>query len=189
MVVVGAIPVALVCAAIRAESEGSPIYAQRRVGRDGRPIRVYKLRSMYADADDVERYLTPEQLDQWHRERKVDEDPRITRVGRVIRSTSIDELPQFLNVLTGELSVIGPRPITDEELEGSFTEQERRDLLSVRPGITGLWQAGERNGATFETGRRQEIELTYVRDASAALDARVFFATFGAMFGRKRTGR
>lgn len=155
----------------------------------GQPIRVLKLRTMYSDADDVEKYLSAEQLQQWHSERKVDDDPRITRIGRVLRAASLDEVPQFLNVLSGALSVIGPRPITSEELERHFTPAQRRELLSVRPGITGLWQAGERNGATFETGRRQAIELGYVRNASLKLDASIFFSTFGVMFGSKRTGR
>lgn len=189
VIVVGAIPIAIVCGAICAESEGAPIYSQTRVGRDGKRIRVLKLRSMVSDADDVEKYLSQEQLAQWRRERKVDADPRITKVGQFIRSTSIDEIPQFLNVFAGDLSVIGPRPITIDELEQHFTAEGRKALLSVRPGITGPWQAGERNEATFESGRRQQIELGYIRDAGIAEDARVFFATFGAMFGKKRSGR
>lgn len=189
VVVVGVIPIGLVCLAISLESKGSPVYSQERMGRGGKPIRVLKLRSMYADADDVQKYLSPRQLAQWRAERKVDDDPRITKVGRIIRATSIDEIPQFLNVLTGQLSVIGPRPITLGELDQHFTPGQRRVLLSVRPGITGLWQVGERNGATFETGRRQQIELSYVHNASLALDWRIFWSTFGAMFGHRRSGR
>lgn len=189
IVILGFIPMALICLGICLESDGSPVYTQERMGKNGKSIRVLKLRSMYVDADNVQKYLTPEQLAQWKSERKVDNDPRITKIGRVIRATSIDEIPQFLNVLCGQLSVIGPRPITRDELEQHFTPGQRRELLSVRPGITGLWQAGERNGATFETGRRQQIELSYVRDASLALDCRIFWSTFGAMFGHKRSGR
>lgn len=188
-IVLGAIPVALLCVAIRFESKGSPLYMQERMGKDGRPIRIVKLRSMYKDADNVEKYLTPRQLSQWKTERKVDDDPRITKIGRFIRATSIDEIPQFLNVFVGQLSVIGPRPITCDELELHFTPDQQRSLLSVRPGITGLWQTGERNKATFETGRRQQIELSYVHDASFALDWRIFWSTFGVMFGNKRSGR
>ena len=156
---------------------------------NGRVIRVLKLRSMVADAGDVEKYLSPGQLRQWQVERKVDDDPRVTRVGGFIRKTSLDELPQFLNVLVGDLAVIGPRPITKAELDQHFTVAEREELLSVRPGITGLWQATERNQATFESGRRQRIELHYVRERGFAMDARCFFGTFGAMFGKKATGR
>ena len=112
-----AIPMAGVCAAICVESPGCPVYTQERVGRGGRVIRVLKLRSMVPDANDVRKYLSPEQLHQWEVERKVDDDPRITKVGQFIRKFSIDEVPQFLNVLKGDLSVIGPRPITRDELE------------------------------------------------------------------------
>ena len=184
-----AVPVAAACVAICLETPGAPVYAQERVGMNGRVIRVLKLRSMVVDAGDVEKYLSPGQLRQWQVERKVDDDPRVTRVGGFIRKTSLDELPQFLNVLTGDLAVIGPRPITEAELDQHFTAAEREELLSVRPGITGLWQATERNEATFESGRRQQIELRYVRDRGFAMDARCFFGTFGAMFGKKATGR
>ena len=134
------IPIAIVCALISLESPGSPMYTQERVGRGGRTIKILKLRSMVADAGDVQKYLSPEQLHQWEVERKVDDDPRITKVGRFIRKCSIDEMPQFLNVLNGDLSVIGPRPITRDELEQHFTDEEKAELLSVQPGITGLWQ-------------------------------------------------
>ena len=152
-------------------------------------IRVLKLRSMVADANDVRKYLNPEQLHQWEVERKVDDDPRITKVGQFIRKCSIDEVPQFLNVLKGDLSVIGPRPITRDELDQHFTEEEKDELLSVAPGITGLWQATDRNAATFESGLRQKIELHYVRNRCFRTDWKCFTGTFSAMFGKKRTGR
>ena len=145
------IPIAVVCALISLESPGSPMYAQERVGKGGKTIRIFKLRSMVADAGNVQKYLSPEQLHQWEVERKVDDDPRITKIGQFIRKCSIDEMPQFLNVLNGDLSVIGPRPITRDELEQHFTDEEKAELLSVQPGITGLWQATDRNEATFES--------------------------------------
>lgn len=187
VIVVGLVPCALLSAAIAFDTMGSPIYTQERVGRLGKPFRIYKFRTMVVDADDVEKYLTPAQLAQWERERKVDGDPRITRLGRVLRRTSLDELPQFLNVLAGQLSVIGPRAITMAELEHYGSDAPL--LLSVPQGVTGAWQAGPRNEATFENGERQEIELGYARHASLGEDVRVFGATFGAMFGRKATGR
>lgn len=183
------IPIAIVCALISLESPGSPMYTQERVGRGGRTIKIFKLRSMVADAGDVQKYLSPEQLHQWEVERKVDDDPRITKVGRFIRKCSIDEMPQFLNVMNGDLSVIGPRPITRDELEQHFTDEEKAELLSVQPGITGLWQATDRNEATFESGLRQKIELRYVRNRCFRMDWKCFTGTFGAMFGKKRTGR
>lgn len=183
------IPIAIVCALISLESPGSPMYTQERVGKGGKTIKIFKLRSMVADAGDVQKYLSPEQLHQWEVERKVDDDPRITRVGRIIRKCSIDEIPQFLNVLNGDLSVIGPRPITRDELEQHFTDEEKAELLSVQPGITGLWQATDRNAATFESGLRQKIELRYVQNRCFRMDWKCFTGTFGAMFGKKRTGR
>lgn len=187
VIAVGLVPCALLSAAIAADTKGSPIYCQERIGRLGRPFRIYKFRTMVADADDVEKHLSPEQLAQWRRERKVDDDPRVTHLGCVLRKTSLDELPQFANVLLGQLSIIGPRAITSDELIEYGVDVPL--LLSVPQGITGAWQAGARNGATFETGERQRIELEYVRCASLREDARVFLATFGAMFGKRKTGR
>lgn len=187
VVAVGLVPCALLSVAIAVDTKGMPIYSQVRAGRLGRPFRIYKFRSMVADADNVEKYLTPTQLVQWERERKVDDDPRITRLGRILRKTSLDELPQFVNVLTGEMSVIGPRAITYDEL-GEYGE-DASFLLSVPQGVTGAWQVDARNGATFETGERQAMELEYVRHASVREDMRVFLATFGVMFGNRKTGR
>ena len=181
------IPCAILSAAIALDTKGAPLYSQVRVGRHGKPFRIYKFRSMVADADNVEKYLSPEQLAMWNRERKVDDDPRITKLGRIIRKTSIDELPQFLNVLFGQISIIGPRPITYDELN-EFGDDAAL-LCSVPGGITGLWQSSRRNNATFESGERQKIELEYVRNAGVAMDARCFFGTFGAMFGKNKTGK
>lgn len=177
---VGLVPGALLCLAIRLDSPGAPIFSQERVGLGGRPIRIYKFRTMVADAHEhPERYMTPNQLEVWSREQKLDDDPRVTRVGRLLRRTSLDEVPQFLNVLRGDLSVIGPRPVTQAEtLEFG---DAREEFLSVKPGITGWWQVTARNDATWETGNRQRIELFYVRHASLALDLRVFVRTFRAM--------
>lgn len=185
--IVGLIPVALLCLVIRLESPGSPIYLQERVGYRGKPLRILKLRTMVADSDDVEKHLSPEQLTQWERERKVDDDPRVTKVGHFLRKTSLDELPQFLNVLAGQMSVVGPRPVVEDEL--AAYGDDAAELLSVKPGITGWWQVRARNDATYEDGNRQELELFYVRNASLAMDARVFSRTFGIMFGKGRTGR
>lgn len=186
LTIVGFIPCAVLAIAIAADTKGTPVYSQVRVGRYGKPFHIFKFRTMVADADNVEKYLTPVQLVVWKRERKVDDDPRITRLGRVLRKTSIDELPQFINVLLGQISVIGPRPISYDELEHFGNDAAL--LCSVPGGITGLWQSSKRNDATFETGERQKIELRYVKEASLGLDAKCFFDTFGAMFD-KITGR
>lgn len=187
VIAVGLVPCALLSIAIVFDTMGSPIYTQERVGRLGKSFRIYKFRSMVADADDVEKYLDAEQLVQWQREHKVDDDPRITRLGNILRKTSLDELPQFLNVFVGQMSIIGPRAITFDELREYGADTPL--LLSVPQGVTGAWQAGARNGATFESGERQRIELGYVRQASLCEDLRVFLATFGAMFGKRKSGR
>ena len=186
--VIAAIPVAVASAAIAIESPGKPFFRQERIGQYGKPIRIFKLRSMVADAHtNPQKYMTLEQYAVWKREQKLDDDPRVTKVGRVLRRTSLDELPQFLNVLNGDMSVIGPRPVTIEE---TYEFGNVRDeVLSVRPGITGLWQSTDRNEATWENGRRQKLELEYVRNRGFAMDARCFFGTFGAMFGKNKTGR
>lgn len=187
VIVIGFIPGLVLSLAIVADTKGSPIYSQTRIGRLGRTFRIYKFRTMVADSDDVEKYLDAEQLEQWHSERKVDNDPRITPLGRKLRRSSIDEIPNFLNVLKGDMSVIGPRAVSSEEIEWFGDDAET--VLSVPAGITGLWQATQRNDATFESGERQRIELEYARNAGFAMDARCFVGTFGAMFGKRRSGR
>lgn len=185
VVVIGFVPGAILAVAVAKDTGGNPIYSQERVGKSGKPFKILKFRSMVADADDVEKHLNPVQLEQWLRERKVDDDPRITKLGHFLRKTSVDEFPQFINVFLGQMSVIGPRAITKDELH--FFGSQQSVLLSIRPGITGLWQTGPRNDYTFESGKRQELELTYVREASLALDFKLFFKTFASMVGG--TGR
>ena len=157
VVVVGLAPIALLLLIIRLESPGSPIYRQERIGYRGQPLRIFKLRTMVADSDDVEKHLSPEQLAQWRSERKVEDDPRVTRVGRFLRRTSLDELPQFLNVLAGSMSIVGPRPVVADELPAYGTDVDA--FLSMKPGITGWWQVQARNDATYEDGSRQQLEL------------------------------
>lgn len=184
---VGLVPGLVLSAFIARDTGGSPIYSQERVGMGGRAFRIYKFRTMVADSDDVEKYLSAEQLAQWRSERKVDGDPRITPLGRKLRRTSIDEVPNFVNVLRGDMSVVGPRAVSRDEV--AWFGEDAEELLSVPAGITGLWQVSARNDATFESGERQHIELEYVRNAGFAMDVRCFFRTFGAMFGKGRSGR
>lgn len=175
-----AIPVAAACVAICVDTPGKPFFRQERIGQGGKRIYIFKLRTMVADAHEhPEKYMTPTQLETWMREQKLDNDPRVTRVGRMLRHTSLDELPQFLNVLTGDLSVIGPRPVT---LEETYEYGNARDeVLACKPGITGWWAATDRNDSTWNSGQRQARELFYVRHQSIGLDARVFVKTFKAM--------
>jgi len=179
VIVVGIIPGAVLSVFVARDTGGFPIYSQERVGRKGRTFQLYKFRTMVADADNLENYLSVDQLAEWHREHKLEDDPRITPLGRILRKTSIDEFPQFINALLGQMSVIGPRAITVEELE--WFGEDKDLLLSVPPGITGLWQTGQRNQLDFASGMRQEVELVYVRNASLKLDAQIFFKTFKTM--------
>ena len=143
-------------------------------------MRIFKLRSMVGDSDNVEKYFDDDQLVQWRKERKVENDSRVVPIGRFIRKTSIDEFANVLNVLAGEMSVIGPRPISYEEMRW-YTPEQQAELLSIPGGITGLWQSTSRNNSTFESGERQAIELEYIETASFKTDWRVFKGTFRAM--------
>ena len=179
--IVGLVPVALLCLSIRLESPGSPIYLQERIGHRGKPLRILKLRTMVADSDDVERHLDPVQLEQWRRERKVDGDPRVTKVGRFLRKTSLDELPQFLNCLMGQLSCVGPRPPLPSEV-AQYDERAMR-RLSVKPGLTGYWQVSGRSDTTFDD--MVDLDLAYIEERSFLVDLRVIAKTVITMLDGK----
>jgi lipopolysaccharide/colanic/teichoic acid biosynthesis glycosyltransferase len=150
---------------------GRVFFKDHRVGKNGKPIFVYKFRTMYSDAETrPEKYFSPVQMKQWKEERKVQNDPRITPVGRFMRKTSLDELPQLLNIIGGSMSVVGPRPITLKELEDNYTEEQRKLLLSAKPGLLGYWQVFARNDAKYETGERQKTELEYFSKRSVFFD-------------------
>ncbi len=159
---------------------GSPIYAHRRIGKNGKKINIYKFRSMRKDAGDLEKLLNPEQLEQYNREFKIEKDPRVTGIGNFLRRTSLDELPQLFNILGGSLSIVGPRPIVEDETEKYGKEIAK--LLFVKPGLTGYWQAYARNNASYETGERQAMEMYYVNHRGIKLDVKIFFKTIVAVF-------
>ena len=159
-------------------TKGHPIYPDKRIGKDGKEIKVLKFRSMYYDAEtNIDKYLTPEQKEIWMRERKLDDDPRITKFGKILRKTSIDELPQLVNILFGTMSLVGPRPMSRREVEEHFTAEERRILFSARPGLTGHWQVSGRNEVDFESGERQKLELEYYSKRSFRFDTKILFKT------------
>lgn len=173
-------PVLLVISvAIRMEDRGPILYRAQRVGRGGKPITVYKFRSMRMHADRLEDMLTPEELEEYKKNFKLEHDPRITKVGAFLRKTSLDELPQLFNILAGSLSLVGPRPVLQEETE--LYGDKRALLLSCKPGLTGLWQARGRSNVTYEDGRRQALELSYVSHRSLWLDIKILFWTVGAV--------
>lgn len=173
-------PVLLVISlAIRLEDRGPILYRARRVGRGGKPITVYKFRSMRMHADRLEDMLTPEELEEYKKNYKLEHDPRVTKVGAFLRKTSLDELPQLFNILAGTLSLVGPRPVLQEETE--LYGDKRALLLSCKPGLTGLWQVRGRSNVTYEDGRRQALELSYVSHRSLWLDIKILFWTVGAV--------
>ena len=183
LLIVGILPIIIIALLIKANDGGPVFYKQQRVGRCGRIFGLYKFRSMRLNADALQKSLSPEQLEQYKQEFKLDDDPRVTRIGKVLRKTSLDELPQIMNILRGELSLIGPRPLLEEELEvyGSNREQ----LLKVRPGLTGYWQAYARNTAGYKDGKRQAMELYYVEHRGLWLDIKIFFKTIGTVLSHK----
>lgn len=171
---------------IKCTSNGPVFFKDKRVGKDGKEIHVYKFRSMYVDAESrLKEYLTPEQLEQWYKERKIDNDPRITKVGKFIRKTSIDELPQMFNIFIGNMSIFGNRPITKKELDEWYTPEQKELLYKIKPGLTGYWQAYGRSDVTFESGERQKLDLIYVYKRSTWLDIKIFFRTiYVVLFGK-----
>ena len=185
VIVVGFIPACILCVVIAATMGGSPIFTQRRLGLGGKSFRMFKFRTMVADAENVGKYLDADQIREWERERKVRNDPRVTRLGAFLRRTSLDELPQFLNVFAGHMSTIGVRPVVSAELR--HYGDDAPEFLSLKPGITGWWQVHSRNEAVYEDGGRQQLELYYVRHASLAFDFSIFLRTFKVMV--RGTGR
>ena len=156
---------------------GAPVlFRQQRVGRDGRAFRLFKFRTMVPDAEArLEAVLRadPTLRAEWESNQKLRNDPRITPLGAFLRRTSIDELPQLLNVLHGEMSMVGPRPVLDAELERYGAD--RLWYTSVRPGVTGLWQVSGRNSTCY--ARRVALDIEYVRSRSARLDAFILLKT------------
>lgn len=165
------------------ENKGPMFYKQVRVGKNGKRFEVYKFRSMVIDAE--EKLMKNKILYQKYLKNNYklmqEEDPRLTKFGKFIRNTSLDEFPQFINVLKGEMSLVGPRPVVDIELQ-EYKERVH-EFLSVKPGITGYWQSGGRS--TIGYPERVDIELYYVFNRSLQLDIKILFNTFVQVINRK----
>ncbi|MFN4244856.1 MAG: exopolysaccharide biosynthesis polyprenyl glycosylphosphotransferase [Brevinematia bacterium] len=164
------------------ESPGWPIYKSKRIKEKGKEFYCLKLRSMYSDADDRLKEILEKDThkrEEWEKYRKLKNDPRITRIGRIIRKFSIDELPQFINVLKGDMSIVGPRAITKEELEKYYKEEGKFYYYSVKPGITGLWQISGRNEMDYDF--RVKTDIWYVENWSFWLDIVIILKTIPAV--------
>lgn len=177
-------PLLLIISAIVYLGDPGPvIYGQVRIGKNGKAFKMWKFRSMYKNADKMLDQLTDEQRQQYITEFKIDNDPRITPVGNFLRKTSLDELPQLFNVLCNDMSLVGPRPLIESEIQTYYADMFDT-LLSVKPGVTGYWQAYARNNATYQSGQRQQMEMYYVNNASIMLDIKILFRTFASVLRR-----
>ena len=166
---------------IKCDSKGPVFFIQKRVGRNGKKFGIFKFRTMRINAEELIASFTPEQLKEWKENFKLKNDPRITRVGKFLRNTSLDELPQLINIFIGNMSLVGPRPIVEEELE--WYGDKSSVLLSVRPGLTGWWATNGRSEVSYP--ERCDYELYYVYNCSLFLDIKILFKTFSAVFSRK----
>lgn len=179
-------PVFLVVAfLIRLTSQGKTVYWHERIGRGGKPFRCYKFRSMYQDADvRLQEILAacPEKRKEWQETYKLKRDPRITPIGMFLRKTSLDEFPQFWNVLRGDLSVVGPRPIVKQEVITHLGAKASK-ILSIRPGLTCIWQVSGRNDTSY--CRRVQLDEEYVDNRSFGLDLKLIAKTIPSMIFSK----
>ena len=164
------------------DPKGSVFFSHKRVGKNGKVISILKFRTMVENAEELIKSFTPEQKAEFEANFKLENDPRITKVGNILRKTSLDELPQLLNIIKGDLSIVGPRPITEAETE--FFGNYKKLLLSVKPGLTGFWAANGRSNITYR--RRRAMEIYYVKNRSLLLDTKIIFKT--ALSVLKREG-
>ena len=167
----------LIALLVKLSSVGPTFYIQQRVGRNRSSFGCIKFRTMHPEAEDILLNLLETNSlfkEEFERDHKVRNDPRITPIGKFLRKYSLDELPQFINVLRGEMSVVGPRPIVLEEV-GRYGES-MNEVNSVRPGITGLWQVSGRNNLSYR--RRVSLDLNYVRRRNLLMDFRIIIRTF-----------
>lgn len=163
---------------IKLDTKGPIFFIHNRVGKRGKRLPLLKFRTMVDGAEDMIKDFSPEQKKEWEENYKLEHDPRITKVGRFLRKTSIDELPQLYNILIGQLSFVGPRPVTTDELEKYGDNKSR--VLSVVPGLTGWWACNGRSNVSYE--ERMQLELYYVEHASIGLDIKIMFKTVGVVF-------
>jgi len=165
---------------IRLESKGSIVFSQERIGKDGNIFKMYKFRSMVINAEELKEKLC-------HKNEmsgpmfKMKDDPRVTKIGKFIRKTSIDELPQLFNVLKGDMSLVGPRPSLPKEVEKFDNWMMTR--LKVKPGLTCYWQVSGRNDIDFEEWMK--LDIKYVRERNTLVDIKLIFKTFFVLFGDK----
>lgn len=168
------IPVFLILAIlVKLDSKGPVFYAHTRKGKNRSDIKIYKFRTMYSNSDEIFESFSDEQKEEYYKNFKLDNDPRVTKVGDFLRRTSLDEIPQLINVLKGDLSLVGPRPIVEKEIckYGQYADK----LFSVIPGITGYWQSHGRSDTSYD--ERIEMDMYYIDNKSILLDIKIMFKT------------
>lgn len=175
----------LIALLVKLTSRGKAVYHHERIGRGGKPFRCYKFRTMYADADErLSEILAncPVRRQEWESSHKLKKDPRVTPIGNILRKFSFDELPQFWNVIRGDLSIVGPRPVLQEEIDKHFGVKAGK-ILSVRPGITGIWQVSGRSDTTYAD--RVTMDEQYVDEHHFLFDIKLILKTVPAMFSSR----
>ena len=177
--IVALCPVFLLLSCIIYAADPGPVfYRHERMGKGGKKIRIWKFRSMYINSEEIFENFTEEQKEEYYADFKLENAPRITKIGNFLRKSSLDELPQLWNIFCGDLSFVGPRPIVEGELAKYGADAKK--LLSVKPGLTGYWQANGRNLVNYDNGRK-EMELYYIENRSVWLDTKILFQTAGAV--------
>jgi len=175
-------PVFLVLSLIvKIDSKGPVFFGHKRLGYKGKIIKVYKFRSMVTNAEELLNNLNEEQKKEFEQNFKLENDPRVTKIGDFLRRTSLDELPQLVNILKGELSIVGPRPIVEKEIE--LYGQYGKKLLTVKPGLTGNWQANGRSDTTYE--ERVQLDMDYIDNRTIWMDIMIILKTFVVVFKRE----
>tara|TARA_Y100001978_G_scaffold196005_1_gene205000 strand:- start:32 stop:682 length:651 start_codon:yes stop_codon:yes gene_type:complete len=165
---------------IKLSSRGPIFFLQKRIGKENIPFKCIKFRTMHPEAKDILENLLMKDTalkKEFEKNHKIKNDPRITNIGKLLRKTSLDELPQFINVLRGEMSIVGPRPIVKEE-KIKYGKKLTK-LLSIKPGITGLWQVSGRNNLTYK--KRVKLDLIYIEKYNLIMDLRIIIRTFGVI--------
>ena len=163
---------------VKCTSKGPVFYSHKRIGKNGKEIGILKFRSMVKNADRMIDDFTEEQKKEFKENYKLENDPRVTKFGNFLRKTSLDELPQLFNIFMGSLSIVGPRPVTQEET--LLYGKDRDLLLSVTPGLTGLWASSGRSNLSYD--ERIRLELQYVRECSFWYDIKIIFNTIIPVF-------
>lgn len=177
----------LIALCIKINSQGPVFYFQKRIGKNKKPFFIWKFRTMYANADLALEDLLKKDAslrDEWKKNWKLKDDPRITTIGKFLRKTSFDELPQLWNIFKGDMSVVGPRPVVEYEVTHYFKEKAEK-ILSVRPGLTGLWQVSGRNDLSYPD--RVRLNEEYVDRQSFFLDMQLIAKTIWIVFSSKGT--